>query len=305
MKFLVILISLVINYLWLKDFDRFDDAWFFRFRKRMEELVAGIEESPLRWIAGLLLTYGLPIFSLAIVLWFLNNTALGLPTMIVHILVLLVAFDRTQPGQLAKEFLQYWHAGDREACEEHLQETLHRGDQTRDENKSLSEHFSELFVYRFFERMFVMFFWYMLGGPLAILFSYVSYQLRDSHRPDQNPDEVEFIALVIAALEWVPVRLLALTFSLAGNFVRCFESFKAALWTFDRHADTAAMLYGYSRCALTGVIGVSDHDVDEAASAEELEHRQQAREIEALVSLMERSQAIWLVVLALLTIFAF
>ena len=304
MKFLVILISLIINYLWLKDFDRFDDAWFFRFRKRMEEAVASIDAGQLRWIAGLGLIYGIPLVSLGLLLWFIDGIALGLPTMLVHILVLLIAFDRTQPGQMAKEFLQYWQAGDQDACIEHLKETLCGNSRHWDPDKSLSEQFSELFVYRFFERMFVMFFWYMLAGPLGILFAYVSYQLRDSHQQDQNAEEVSFIELLIAILEWLPVRLLALTFSLAGNFVRCFESFKAALWTFDRQANTAEMLYAYARCALSGVIGLVEPDPEAEETAEELERRQQAREMEALVALMERSQAIWLVLLALLTIFA-
>jgi len=307
MKFLVILICLAINYLWLKDFDRFDDSWFFRFRERMTSIGSSMDSAALRWSASLLLTYGIPLILLASLLWLLQGRALGLPTMLVHILVLLVAFDRTQPGNLAKQFLRHWRKGDSHACAEYLQQELATPEAAHLESPdAMSEFFSRLFVYRYFERLFVMFFWYMLAGPLVILFAYVTYQLRDSHREDQPDEEVEFVALVIAVLEWLPVRLLALTFSLAGNFVHCFESFKRTFWTFDRDADTAGTLYSYSRCALTGIVKTGEaaggsnpaEDVDSAARA------QKAAEIEALVSLLERSQAIWLVALALLTIFA-
>lgn len=301
MKFLVILICLTVNYLWLKDFDRFDDSWFFRFRERMAGYGNSLDSATLRWAVALLLTYGIPLASLAVILWLLQGWALGLPTMLVHILVLLVAFDRTQPGMMAKQFLRHLKEGDSHACAEFLQQELATPEAAQLESPdAIGEFFSRLFVYRYFERLFVMFFWYMLAGPMVILFAYTSYQLRDSHRDDQPDEEVEFIALVIAVLEWLPVRLLALTFSLAGNFVHCFESFKRTFWTFDRDADTAGTLYSYSRCALTGIIGKADPDGDDQASPRELK----AAEIEALVSLMERSQAIWLVALALLTIFA-
>ena len=58
MKFLVILICLTINYLWLKDFDRFDDTWFFRFRRRMEDSI-GSRETSSTWagLAPLLFIY--------------------------------------------------------------------------------------------------------------------------------------------------------------------------------------------------------------------------------------------------------
>lgn len=315
MSFLVILISLTINYLWLKDFDRFDDSWFFRFRCRMETFTDRIEAESLRWVAALLLVYGLPLLVLVALLLFLNGQFAGLPTMALHVLVLLVAFDRTQPGHLAKEFLQRWNHGDEEACALYLQEQLELPDSDMVQDcESLSEFFSQQFVYLFFERMFVMFFWYMLTGPVGILVAYISYQMRDSHRDGTPVALVDCVALLVSILEWLPVRLVALTFSLAGNFVRCFESLSKSLWDFDRNADTAAMLHGYARCALSGLVSADEQGGDQvedgdegqvsAASEEESARAQKSREISALVSLLERSQAIWLVVLAVITLFA-
>ena len=312
MSFLVILISLMINYLWLKDFDRFDDSWFFRFRSRVEALCGRIQALRLRWVAALLLIYGIPLAILIALLFMLSGRFFGLPVMALHILVLLIAFDRTQPGHLAKEFLQRWSAGDEEACALYLQKELDLADdEAPTDCESLSEFFSQQFVYLFFERMFVMFFWYMLTGPIGILAAYITYQLRDSHHEDQPEAQVSFVALLVSILEWLPVRLVALTFSLAGNFVRCFESLLESLWTFERNPQTASMLYGYARCALTGLVdaecedGSCDDEGRSEGGADDLSARQQkAREISALVSLLERSQAIWLVALALITIFA-
>lgn len=303
MSFLVILISLTINYLWLKDFDRFDDGWFFRFRIRIEALCDRLRTVRLRWIAALLLTYGIPLLVLLLLMLFLQGRLYDLPVMALHILVLLIAFDRTQPGHLAKEFLSRWNEGDEEACALYLQQELDiPEEETPTDCDSLSEFFSQQFVYLFFERMFVMFFWYMLTGPLGVLVAYISYQLRDSYRDEQASDKVNVVSLLVNILEWFPVRLVALTFSLAGNFVRCFESLSQSFWTFDRNAQTASLLYGYARCALTGLISAPEEADGEGGDSSA--RQQKAREIAALVSLLERSQAIWLVVLALLTIFA-
>ncbi len=343
MKFLVILLGLTINYLWLKDLDRFDDAWFFRLRRRIEEgFAAGSgggapldEESeanlenddfdePGDAASGddgsrsdqngylpLLVIYAVPILTVFSLLWFVAERGFGLPTMIVHLLVLLVAFDRTQPLKLASEFLRHWRAGDLEACVLYLQEELATDEEVNcSGEEEVAEYFKKQLTYRCFEKMFVMFFWYMLTGPLGVMFNYISYQLRDSHAADQPGNQVKFVDTIIYALEWIPLRLLAVTFSLAGNFVYCFESFKRSLWEFDPEADSAAMLYSYAGCAMSGLTpgesddgeadSVSGIEGDGSASA----YRQaEARQIESLQALLERSQAIWLAVLALITIF--
>ena len=302
MKFLVILICLTINYLWLKDFDRFDDAWFFRFRRRIEQW-AGTSESgaELMGLIPLIFIYGIPILSLAILMWLFEGAAFGLPTMLLHILVLLVAFDRTQPGNIVKCFLQRWREGDSEACLNYLNEEMWVPEENTLENdQALSEFFKEQLIYRCFEKMFVMFFWYMLTGPLGIVFCYVSYQLRDTHHENQAEIESKTVSNVIHLLEWVPIRLLAITFSLAGNFVHCFDNLKQSFWSFSNESEASERLYSYAGCALSG----SDSSISDADDSTASDWRKdQEREIENILALLERSQAIWLAVLALITIF--
>lgn len=319
MSFLVILISLAVNYLWLRDHDRFDDGWFFRFRHRMEQTSSELSAKlPVSWPINLLLIYGIPLTTLILLLLFIAGKAYGIPTMLVHILVLLVAFDRTQPGQLARQFLTRWRQNDVEGCEELVRlEFAVPVDTAFESPAQLGSYFSKQLTYRWFERLFVMFFWYMVGGPVATLICYITYQLRDSHGQDQAVKEVAIIDWAIALLEWLPLRLLALTFSLAGNFVTCFERMKQSFWSFSKDFAAADMLAAYAGCALSGLITEYSQDIDdteEATAASEAlavtaaplneEQRQVAAELAALRGLLERSQAIWLAVLALITIFA-
>ena len=301
MKFLVILICLIVNYLWLKDFDRFNDGWFFRFRCRVEDWASKrLDNMPLGWLAAFILIYGLPLASLALILFIAKGSVFGLATMMVHILVMLVAFDRTQPGQLARDFLEKFRGGDMDACIDFLKQEFHAtSPPNADDKVGIGKYFSKQLTYRSFEKMFVLFFWYLCAGALGILFSYISYQLRDSHREQQWQKQVDFISLVIRLLEWAPLRLLALTFSLAGNFVQCFENVRASFWSFSIEVNNADLLYGYAGCAASGM--VIDNAAKEALETEALDR--ESAEIRAISGLLERSQAIWLSVLALITIF--
>jgi AmpE protein len=301
MKFLVILICLIVNYLWLKDFDRFNDGWFFRFRCQVEDWASNrVDNIPLGWLAAFILIYGLPLASLALTLFIAKGSVFGLVTMMVHILVMLVAFDRTQPGQLAKDFLEKFTGGDMDACIDFLKQEFHAtSPPNADDKDGIGKYFSKQLTYRSFEKMFVVFFWYLCAGALGILFSYISYQLRDSHREQQWQKQVDFISLVIRLLEWAPLRLLALTFSLAGNFVQCFENVRASFWSFSIEVNNADLLYGYAGCAAPGM--VIDNAAKEGLETEALDR--ESAEIKAISGLLERSQAIWLSVLALITIF--
>jgi|TARA_B110000263_G_C15216176_1_gene467634 AmpE protein len=245
-NYLVILLCLIVNYTWLKGFDRFDDGWFFRFRRAIEHQLADCTAKYAKaWWISLVIIYIIPILVLVGLLVLLDNQFFSLPTMLLHILVLLIAFDRTQPGQMVAEFLERWRKGNLESCVEFLQEDMGipDADCERDEI-SLKNCFNKELVNGYFGKIFAIFFWYMLAGPLGVVFNYISYQLLDSESKVVSEQSVILINWVIYVLEWIPIRLLGLTFSLASNFVDSFDRFKAFFWRFSLDLDSAELCAG-------------------------------------------------------------
>ena len=308
MKFLVILISLTINYLWLKDFDRFDDSWFFRLHRLIAVTFSRLEtKTEISWLVPVVSVYALLLLALLVLLQLANGILYGFITMLIHISVLLVALDRTQPGKLASEFLTRWRRGDSQGTLLFLQgQGLCAKDRAFMSDSEIYACFKEQLIYRCFEKMFIMVFSYLLAGAFGVLFAYASYQLRDSHDAHQNEKQVNLVAGMIAILEWIPVRLLALTFSLVGNFVLCFDQLKPRFLDFTQRPNSAD-LYEYASCALsgrsgTGAVSGEPSPAQFDLSDEVSERLEQAGEVEALQALLERSQAIWLVALALFTL---
>lgn len=303
MKFLVILVCLALNYFWLRNYERFDDRWFFRFRENMEAAAQRVVRNAAVWWPALALIYTLPLLFLGLLLQLAQEQAFGLFTMLIHILVVLMAFDRTQPGKLARDFLDVWSGGDEEAATAFLRSEFRAArDQDFANEEEVAYFFRKHLVYRSFERMFVQFFWYMAAGPYGVLASYITYQLRDSGDERTHPKSVETVEIVIHLIEWIPLRLVALTFSLAGNFVHCFNQLKKSFWEFGRKVDNAGLLNSFAGFALFGGIARDEADTEERET-DAGGRDYQAWEIESLQALLERCQLLWLGFLAVFTIF--
>ncbi len=304
MKFLVILVCLVVNHFWLGRLDRFDDGWFFRFRRLADRLAAGVAGfRPLGWLVPLLVVYGLPLLLLGLLLLALDGRWLGIPSVLAHILVVLVAFDRTQPGRLARRFLEKWRGDDLNGCALYLRAELRlSGDVEAEDREGLVRFFEKQLAYRWFEKMFVVFFWYMLAGPMAVAACYISYQLRDSHGEDPPGRQRDLVSAAVGLLEWAPLRLLGLTLCLAGNFVRCFERVKDGFWRFDGGTDSAGALHEYASGALYGLTPPEEEPAPADDGAGTAGPTARARQTDALHDLLLRSQVIWLGAFALLTI---
>ncbi len=304
MNFLVVLICVSANYIWKRDLDRFDDSWFFSLRRAIEERTFGVGSiNPDGWRIAVLLLFVIPLLVLALVLWLVSDLMFGLLTLLVHIFVLLVAIDRTQPGLLAEGYLQKWKDGDLEACHLYLQQYLSTSptDALDGDFRQLHRTFSQYYTYRCFEKMFVMLFWYVLVGPLAVMVCYIAYQIRDGSSIQASVERDKLVVFLIMLLEWIPLRLLGLTFCLAGDFESCFVQLKKQLLSDD--SNTSTTVYTFASSAL-GLDGAEEQASDNRSGADFKSFQNLAViEIDSLQALLERSQIIWVCFLALVTIF--
>jgi AmpE protein len=307
MNFLVVLICVAANYVWKRDLDRFDDSWFFSLRRAIEQRTEGISSHyPDGWGFGLLLIYLIPMVVLLLILLLISDFLFGFLTLLVHVFVLLVAIDRTQPGLLAEGYLQKWKIGDFEGCYLYLQQSLsaNSGKNLGGDFRQLHSSFGQLYTYRCFEKMFVMLFWYVIAGPVAVLVCYITYQLRDGESEIESAERDGLIQIIVILIEWLPLRLLGLTFCLAGDFESCFAQLKKH-WLSD-DTDSSLKIYNFAGSALGLKFTEPDNtEIAMHSSPGDFKAFQNMAilEIDSLQALLERSQIIWVCLLALVAIF--
>lgn len=279
MNFLAFLIALALRQLWGAEAWLHRDHWWRDWRQR----VMGFGLLP--WLQ-LLLAVGLPLLLALLVLDVLRPLLFGLPWIIAAALALLYAFGRGDFHARIARYCDFCERGNREGAWLYLREELHAGDPREVdpglEPEQLHRQLQASLYYDGFQRWFAVVFWFVLLGPVAAL-GYRLLQLYREAEGEQGP-----ALTLLFLLDWVPVRLLLLTFTLAGDFVRSRDELVAAL--FDSWADSRTLL-------LTVGSAAAGTDPDTSTSRE-------AAEVKALAGLMTRSGVVWVVLIAVLAIFA-
>lgn len=320
MKFLAVLTTFIINHYWTRDRYALDDRWFFSFRDWLGEQMRGHFGAP-GWLFLVVLLLTPPLL-LAFLLWFLDGVALGLPAFLIHLCVLVILFGRTNIAEVTTRYLQYWRAANYESAL-HLLQQQQRPPMSLDNcdnHAQLHEGFCRFLVADFFQRVFAVVFWYLLLGPAGALFYHLALQCRERVWSNASTTETEIVYRLVYLLEWVPARLLAGTFALAGDFVAAFGCLRDTL--FDRDSSGPSLVH---RCVLAAInadrkaVLVQESQIqdaeasDEAVTAVVLEMNEtigegafrlrSARQVTEILELMQRSQVVWVVLLALMTLY--
>jgi len=209
MSFLVLLLAV-----WIEKFSalrhrvQHDAGWIRELNKL--ELSPRLVERPWLVLAVLVL---FPVAVLGLLLVVLDPVAYGLLALPVHLLVVIYSLGR---GDLLGElgsFRDAWRREDLQAAAHVAKRDL---DICADNAEQLLERVEGHLLWEAYQSFFAIIFWYFLLGPVAAL-SYRLLALAEEH--GQNPAVVERAAQLRHAFDWVPVRLLAASFALVGNFV--------------------------------------------------------------------------------------
>jgi AmpE protein len=152
-------------------------------------------------------------------------------------------------------------------------------------NKDFSDWFA--ITYR---GLFGPLFWYVLLGPVFFVFYVIvggiCRYLENSESAERStPDLLAYALRVRAILDWIPVRVLGITYALVGNFRVVFGLIKHNLFVNPFvEMNQAQQLARWAMAAL------------------QFESTETSSFSEEVISLIDRALLIWIVVLALLTI---
>lgn len=163
------------------------------------------------WALGILVL--LPVALVALLVHALEPVAYGLLVFPIHLLVLIYSLGRGDVKASLGAFRDAWRRGDEQAA-------LHVAERdlglAADNETMLIERVEGHLLWQAYQSLFAVIFWYFLLGP-AIALGYRLLALTAAHA--RNEALRDCAGQVRHAFDWLPVRLLALSFALVGNFV--------------------------------------------------------------------------------------
>ncbi len=208
MTFLVLLLLVGVEQFspWRRRIQR-DGSWL--------RTLARLETRPERGRTGLALAWRIlvPVALLGLLLALLQPIAYGLLAMPVHLLVMIYSLGRGDVLAELGAFRDAWRRGDGEAALLAAERDLGL---SADTPAALLAGAQGYLLWQGYQRFFAVIFWYALLGPLVPL-AYRLLALTAEYTTDP--------ALRARAerwrhgLDWLPVRVLAASFALVGNFV--------------------------------------------------------------------------------------
>jgi AmpE protein len=284
MEFLVILIALAFVQIWGSGGPVQQDQWFDRFALGL----GGRLQQP-----GLLLSFlvAIPCVILAVLYWWLEPMAYGLLSLLLAIVVLLYSLGRGDFTNSVETYLDSWNQGNFESAFQYASDIgdFSQTDSIND-HVALHEQMRRTLFYEGLERWFSVIFWFLLLGPVGAL----GYRLCFlCGRSSVLEDSYKQLALrMVHYLDWLPARMLAFSFNLAGDFVHGFSRWLELVF---ENLPALELLDSCGCAALANDQSSYPADRDEFI----IFGRDQLLATQSLVS---RSVITWLIVIALLQI---
>lgn len=266
------------------------DQWFFRLRDFCKPWMTRLG-IPALWQA--LLIIAVPCVLLVQVEDSIDGMAFGLPTLVLLVTVLVYSLGRGDIEAQLEHYLDHWRSGDLQSAW-HVAQGFSPTSKVVDAAtaEQLQHYAGEALLYRIFERWFCVVFWFALIGAWAAL----AYRLARLYGKPADPDtQSGQLAPLVAAMEWLPARLLALSFALAGNF-----STTLACWR-EQVSQGAGSTRVLHNCALAALVGdsASQGAYDPGVEAPAGGMLQAGSQIKGLQSLLQRTAVAWLLLMAL------
>ena len=203
------------------------------------------------------------------------------------VLVLIYCYGRGDWAACARQYISAWHRKNWQAGAEAAQQVgVDTYEIAPEDWLELNHRVVMALAYQGFERLFVILFWYCIGGILPIL----AYRLIAISRDEtEDPAEEEQLTRILWLFEWPVVRVFGMSLAITGNFNSCFA--RVSDFFFDTRKSTQHTLVNFVEASLA----VEEQEIQDPRCGE--------RELREILHLYSRTTILWVCVIALLTLF--
>ena len=249
MSFLVLILAILIEKLSNGRQIVQKDQWWYEQLKRCSTLL------PKQHSLALLLALSVPLLGLALVLIAAQSVLYGLLLIPLHLVIVLYSFSRGDIRTALGPFRDAWRRQDTHAASLAAQRDL----LIQSEDPSgLLQAVQGYMLWQGFQGFFAILFFYLIGGPLAAL----TYRLLVlTSEQTYWPQAAGKATRLLHILDWLPVRLLSISFALIGNFITVSRTLMPNLLCITEPADT--LLSHTGRAA----VEAENNDINEKGTA--------------------------------------
>lgn len=290
MTLIAILISLLADKALpkLQDFRQFE--WFTVFTRRLRDAVGSAGNGAL----GVLLAVGLPTLAVGLV-YFLLNELFWLLGLGFAVLVLLFFLGPKNLDDQIQAYIDARESGNTDSAHQAATGILH--EQIPASAFQLTRAITESILVQANERLLAILFWFAVLGPFGAALYRLSTLLRNITGKEHDGSEfAQAAARLHAVLDWVPARLSALGYAIAGSFVDAVANWRSAAqsWAGRWQESSIGVL-------LASGMGALQLDTESACETDVQDEITQVKSTQALVW---RTLVVWVAIILLMTVAA-
>ncbi|MEJ2618762.1 MAG: regulatory signaling modulator protein AmpE [Candidatus Thiodiazotropha sp.] len=289
MTLTIILICLIAERFLLEHSHLRSNNWFTRYCQWHQQ--QNLPEWMQQGMIGLLLLLILPLLAIAALQQLFSDSLLGIPGLLFSIGVLLYTMG---PQDLESQISQYAEAAELDDGEASMIARQIIGDEPPTSEPARSQAVSEAALQLANRRVIAVLFWFMLLGPLGAMMYRLAVWLPRSNQAAQNIDfKLNSLQLIII-LDWLPARITAFCYAIAGSFEDALIGWRNHQES--RHSEFSDSNAGTLICTGSGAMRLATLLDESYAGAHPYSYLPKAA-----MALIWRSLIVFLVILALLT----
>lgn len=293
MKLIVLLVAILVKKFNHTPWWLHHDDWFNRYVDRLEAFSLFRDGGrPLQMLLVCLPIVILVGFSY----WLLGGILLGLVGFVISVSVMLFAFGSRDIGDELDEYLLFWRANRKDEYRKKAKEYFALGAWGASDEDMHKAVFGQV-LQRSCYYLFTPVFWFWVFGPMGpMVCGLCSLIARQGEAKPRTPGNelVQFAQQLQETVAWLPARMMALTFSVTGQFANVI---KPAL---DAFLAVGTCSYDVlNECATEAL------SLDALVEDKEEMRIQAERQMLGLQSLLNRTLGLWLAGIALCTILGF